>query len=448
MNLPSRQGSPPRSLLLGVIAVSAILFPGRARPAEPPVPSEPPVLTLRQARDEALRSHPAISAADLRALAAVALTRQVRAPQFPSLSANAVAVGTADDNTRLAAVGALNNPAIYDRSAEGLVFSQLLTDFGRTPNLAAGARLQSEAESDRARAIRAGILLAVDAAFYSALKAQAVARVTHQTVTARDTLLEQVRVMATNQLRSELEVSFARVALEEGRLLDSRAESDIEAAFTRLSTLLGQREPRTWVLREEEPADDPAPGEITQLIRQALDARPDLAVFRHQQQAAVRLARGEEPWRHATLSMVGSAGVAPVHDPALPDHYAAAGLVLNVPILSGGLNAARHRESLFRAEAAEAALQDAENSAVRDLRIAWLQERNARDRQQITAQLVRNARESFELARSRYLNGLSSVVEFNQAELNLLSAEITHTTTVSEYRIARSTLAYEAGQLH
>src|SRR5262249_44292018 len=132
-----------------------------------------PALTLQEAHETALRNHPLISVADLKALAAQQYTRQVRSAFFPNLSGNVVAVGTAGDNTRLAAIGALNNPSIFERNAEGLVISQLITDFGRTANLTGSAKLQAEAAANNAQATREQILLAVDAAFYAAVQDQA-----------------------------------------------------------------------------------------------------------------------------------------------------------------------------------------------------------------------------------------------------------------------------------
>ena len=45
--------------------------------------------------------------------------------------------------------------------------------------------------------------------------AQAILRVAQQTVTTRQVLLDQVSVLASNQLKSELDVSFARVAVQD-----------------------------------------------------------------------------------------------------------------------------------------------------------------------------------------------------------------------------------------
>jgi len=407
---------------------------------------ELPTQTLQQVHETALRNNPSITVADLKALIARQVTRQVRAGFFPNLSANVVAVGTAGDNTRLAAVGALNNPAIFDRNAEGLMVSQLITDFGRTANLTGSAKLLAEAAANNAQATREQILLAVDSAFYSALQAQSVGRVADQTVTARQTFLDQVSALASNKLRSDLDVSFARVNVEEARLLLSKAQSDLQAAFAQLSALMGQRQPRSYRLHEE-----PMPPEIStnvyDFVQQALGGRPELLGLRNQRDAALKLARGEKAMRYPTISAVASAGVVPIHDSELPDTYAAAGLIMSMPLFAGGYYSARQHAAELQAQANEASLRDLENNVIRDVRITWLNAQNAFDRYQITSHLLENARQSYNLAESLYANKISSIVEFNLAELNLVAAEISLANTKYEYLLQRSALSYQTGTL-
>jgi len=81
------------------------------------------------------------------------------------------------------------------------------------------------------------------------------------------------------------------------------------------------------------------------------------------------------------------------------------------------------------------------------VRIAWLNSQNAFDRLRITAQLVKNASRSFDLAQARYQNGASSIVELNQAQLNKISAEIAYANTKYEYLLRRSALNFETGIL-
>jgi outer membrane protein len=408
--------------------------------------ADPPQLTVEQAHEAALRNHPLIHVGDLKALIAHQNYREARSGFFPIVSANVVAVGTAGNNTRLAAVGALNNPAIFDRNAEGLMVSQLITDFGRTANLAGSARLQAEAAADDAQATREQILLSVDEAFYSALQAQSVTRVAEQTVTNRQLFLDQVGELAKVKSKSELDVSFARVNLEDAQLLLSKAQNDLQAASVQLSTLTGISEPTVYGLVEPSlPAE--ASTNATDLVQRALASRPDLLSLRNQREAAIKLARGEKALSYPTISAVASTGVVPVRDAQLPESYAAAGVVMSMPLFAGGYYSARREAAELRAQVGQERLRDLEDNIIRDVRIAWLNTRNSFDRYRITGRLLENARQSYDLAQARYNQQISSIVEFNQAELNLISAQISYENTRYEYLIQRSALDFQAGLL-
>ncbi|MGO8925694.1 MAG: TolC family protein [Limisphaerales bacterium] len=406
-----------------------------------------PQLTLQEAHQAALRSHPAISVADLKALAARQVTRQFRSAFLPTLSANAVAVGAANDNTRLSAIAALNNPIIYDRNAEGLILSQLITDFGRTANLTGSAKLQAQAEANSAQATREQILLAVDGAFFAGQQAQSVTRVAKQTVAERQVFLDYVSLMASNKLRSELDASIARVNVEDAKLLLIKAQNDVQAAFAQLANLMGLREQKSYRLVEE-PLPPELSTNISDFVQLALRSRPDLLSLRNSQEAALKFARAERALRYPTFSAVGSAGLVPIGNSALGDNYAAGGLILTLPLYAGGLYSARQQEAELRSQAAAESLRDLENNVIRDVRIAWLNAQNAFDRLRITAQLLENTKQSYELAHARFTNGISSIVEFNLAELNLLSAQIAYADTQYEYLVRRSALDYQTGSLH
>jgi outer membrane protein len=408
--------------------------------------AEAPPLSLQEAHDTALRNHPQIRVADLRALAARQVSRQVQAAFYPTLAANVMSVGTADENTRLAAIGGLNNPSIFDRNAEGLVLSQLITDFGRTANLSGSAKLQAQAEAQTAQATREQILLAVDASFFAAQQAQSVTRVAQQTVATRQLFLDQVTALASNKLRSELDLSFAKVNVDDARLLLSKAQNDSQAEFARLANLMGLREPKTWHLVEE-PPPPPLSTNISEMVEQGLQFRPELMSLRNSRDAALKFSRAEKALRYPIVSAVGSAGVVPVGDSQLPENYAAAGLSISLPLYTGGLYAARQREAALRAQAAEESLRNLENNVIRDVRIAWLNAQNAFDRLRITAELLDNTKLAYDLAQARYKTGISSIVEFNQAELNLLAAQLTYANTQYEYLLQRSALSFQTGSL-
>jgi outer membrane protein len=406
-----------------------------------------PSITLPQAHETALRYNPQISVADLRALVARQVTRQVQAGFWPNLSANILAVGAANDNTRLAAIGGLNNPLIFSRQAEGLILSQLITDFGRTPNLAGSAKLRAQAETENAQATREQILLAVDGAFFNAQQAQAVTQVAEEQVATRQIFLDQVGALMTNKMRSQLDLSFAAVNLEEGKLLLSKAQNDLQAAYAQLANVMGLRDAKIYHLVEE-PVPPALSTNASELIQEALRSRPELLSLRNSWNAALKFARAERALRYPTLSAVASAGVIPIGDSGLPNDYAAAGLSLSVPLFAGGYYSARQQAAELQAQAAEQSVRDAENNIIRDVRVTWLNAQNAYDRLQITRKLLENAQQVYDLAQARFNNGISSIVEFNQAQLSLIQAQITYASTQYDYLVQRSALNFQIGALH
>jgi outer membrane protein len=406
-----------------------------------------PTLTLARAHETALRNHPQISVADLKALVARQMTREVRSALFPNVSGNVIAVGTTEDNTRLAAIGGLNNPAIFDRTADGVMISQLITDFGHSVNLTGSAKLRAEAEANNAQATRQQILLGVDSAFFNAQQAQAVTRVARQTVAERQSFLDQVSALATNKLRSELDVSFAQVNVEEAQLLLIKAQNDLQASFAQLANMMGMRQPQGYSLVEE-PVPPGMSSNVSLYVEQALSARPDLVSLRNQREASLKYAKAQKEARYPTISAIGAAGVVPIHDPELPDYYAAAGVSLTVPLFAGGYYSARQQEAELQAAAQAETLRDLEDNIIRDVHVTWLNAQNAFERLQVTKRLLDTARQSFALGEARYKNGISSIVEFDQAELNLVQAEIAYASTQYEYLIQRSALNFQIGALH
>ena len=403
-------------------------------------------LTLKEAQEITLRNHPRISEAELEALASRQVVGEVRAGFLPKATFNATAVDAFESNTRLAA-GQLNNPSVFDRNAEGFTVTQMLTDFGRTAHLLNSSRLYSRAQDENAEATREEILLQVDVGFFTALKAQSVLAVARQTLEARRLLLDQVSALATNKLRSELDLRFARVAYEEGRLLVAKAENDLEDAFAVLSQLLGDRQKRVYQLVEE-PAPTVAPADSSALVDLALSRRPDLARLRLERDAAMQFAKAQRALSYPTISAFGGGGLIPVRDPAhFDDRYAAAGVNLSLPVFDGGLNAAKRSEAELRSEAATERLRDAEDTAIHDVRTAALNVNYALQRIDLTQQLLENASRAYELAEARYKLGSTSIVELSQAQLNKTEADIAHTSAKYEYGIQRAILNFQIGAI-
>jgi outer membrane protein len=150
---------------------------------------------------------------------------------------------------------------------------------------------------------------------------------------------------------------------------------------------------------------------------------------------------------YPTIDALGTAGVIPDRNARLGPDYAAAGVNLNLPIYSGGLYTARRREAQFQAKAADEVLRDEENNIIRDLQVTKFNLEYAYDRLALTRELLQNANEALQLAQARFNNGLSSIIELSQAELNQTSAQIGEANARYDYHIQHSALEFQLGRL-
>jgi len=427
------------ALSVGVLFAGKIFADGTTNAAT--------ALSLADAEKMALQNHPQIASANYRALAAQEAVTETRAGYFSNVNLYGNAVGAENEDARILA-GSLNNPSIYDRLAGGLQVNQLITDFGRTANLTASSKFQAQAEAQTANATREQVLLSVNVNYLGTLGAQAVLRVARQTVDTRQLLLEQVSVLASNKIKSELDVSFANVAVQEARLLQQQAQNNADDAMTSLSTALGYREPRRFELAELPPFVLTGTNDVSQLVEAALEARPELLSLRNEREAARTFAKAQRDARLPLVSAVGMIGDSPSHDPHLPDNYAVGGVQLSLPLFAGGLYKARQHEAEFRAQSDTELVRALENNIVRDVHIAWLNLNTALQQLQTTGELVRNAAEAYDLADARYKSGSSSIVELSQAQLNLTAAQIANANARYNVLIQQSKLNYEIGALH
>jgi len=401
-------------------------------------------LTLDEAEAVAIKNHPQVSAALLNAAAANQVTNEVRSNFYPTIFGSVTGAG-ALNNSRIAA-GALSNSIIYDRLATGFTVGQTITDFGRTSNLVASARLHAQAQQQSATATRGDVLRQVNHAYFGALRAQTVLIVAEQTVAARQLIVDQITTLANSKLRSGLDVSFANVNLGEAKLLLANAQNDLKSSFAELSTALGFRDQRTLDLAEPS-MPGTLPDNAVQLVADAMQARPELASYRDEHESALRLARAERALSFPTISGIATSGVLPAHEDTLHSRYAAVGVNVNIPIFNGHLFSARRTEAELRAQAAEQNLRDLENRISRDVQVAWLNANTAYQRLGLTAQLLDQAKQALDLAQTRYDLGLSSIVELSQAQLNKTSAEIASASAKYEYDLQRAVLNYEVGAL-
>jgi outer membrane protein len=435
-----------KARLLALVCLNAGLLVANGFGQAAPRSSQVDRMTLHDAEQLAFKNNPQISVAKLLSLAQGQVTREVRSAELPNATLNLTAVQPSQNGARITA-GVLNNPSLYQRAAGGVTFSQLITDFGRTRNLVSSAEFREKAQLSSEKATMADITLAVDQAFYRALQAQALLNVAQETVRARQTVTDQVQALTNAKLKSDLDLSFARVNLSEAQLLLLDAENRKSEAFSTLNSILGYEAQHTYLLVDETGGTvaQPPPS-VDDLVTQAFQSRPDLVALDDQAQAAEKFRHAEHDLYRPTISSLATVGDTPVRADPVSPWYGAVGVNVSIPVFNGFQFSARAKEADYRASALKERERDFRNQIARDVRVTYLQAGTAYQRMSVSEQLLKQANLALDLAQTRYKLGLSSIVELSQAQLQQTQAVIGNTNARYEYLAVLSSLKYQTGQ--
>jgi outer membrane protein len=408
-----------------------------------------PQLTLGQAEELALKNHPQIQAAVATSLATKQVVIETRSAYFPTVDGEIT--GSQGINQARIGAGYLTDSRLFNRFGQGIEVSQLISDSGRTPNLVKSSRLRAQASDQSVLATRYDVLLNVVRSYFDTLRAEALVKLADQTVAARQTMDDQVNELGRQQLRSLVDVGFADVSLSEAKVLRLRAADQVQEAYAVLARALGAQDSVQYRLSDEPLPPGPAQSAGI-LIAQAFNARPELAAQRLERDAADRFTDAERELKYPTLSFVGVGGFIPfinqVSYPRLiPHEYEGAAANLEIPVFNGHLFSAREEAARQQAIAAQQRVRDTENLIAQQVRVALAQANTAFQQIDVTAQMLRQAALSLDLAQSRYHLGLSNIVEVTQAQLSLTNAEIANLNAKYDYQISNAALQYALGQL-
>jgi outer membrane protein len=423
-------------------AASAQSLPGSPNAQDP---GQAARLTRTEAEQMAIKNNPRVSVSHLLALAQHQVVRESKAPELPTVTA-AITAEQAEDASRISA-GSLTSSRLFEHAGAGATVSQLITDFGRTHNLVASAKLQEKAQNANALATTEDIVLATDQAFYNALQAQALLQVAQQNVATRNTTQVQVNQMTVNKLKSTLDLSFADVNLSQAKLLQLDARNNADSTMAALDAVLGLDREVNYTLVDDDIQIQPPPPDPEQLTQLGLEQRPDLQALNYDQQAAVKFSRAQFDQKLPSITALGTVGSVPIRPAAyyLQNWWGGVGVNMNIPIFNGFLFSAQAKEASIRSQASSEQARVLRDQIVRNISTAWLAANTAYQRVAVTAELLKEANLALNLAQTRYQLGLSSIVELSQAQFQQTDAAIGNTNAQYQYKLSLATLNYQIG---
>ena len=218
--------------------------------------------------------------------------------------------------------------------------------------------------------------------------------------------------------------------------------------MAQLNALLGSTGFTDYKLADETPeSPQPAPLNAKDLVKLALNSRPDLIALNDQALGAKQFASAERDLNRPTISALATGGGTPVRaDEIQSSWYGAAGANIAIPLFNGFEYSARAKEASLRAQAASERVRDLQDTIARDVRKAVLDAQTAFQRISVSKQLLDQANTALVLAQARYQVGLSGIADLTQAQLAQTQAEIGYTNARYSYQAALASLRFETGQ--
>lgn len=402
-----------------IFFITALLLAIVAPAADPPASSPPGTLSLRAAVAKALATRPEVAAANQELLAARDHEAVKLRAILPELS---VALNTWRRSGQNGVADFIS--ATGTREYDYRVLAESTLWGGPRSGERRAALAQRESREAQLQQTRAELGEQVAIAYYSEQTAEADSLALEDSVAALSHYREMTQARLTQGAAAQIELSRAesRLAAEQARLLDRRAEADRLRA--QLAALTG--------LPEREISPEPAPDSLTPdseaaawLTRDPAPARPGTEPALLVAQAAARQAAGESMAERSNrlprLSVSASYGIDAEQIAGAPRGYQV-GASLNIPVdvfgkqrLSFRAATATATAARLRADATQLQLSSEEQNALRVVR-------SARSRYRLLIGALAGADRSQEIAAKGYaLGGMSSleVLDANQQRTDL-----------------------------
>jgi len=458
----SRYGPYLRVLLAGFLVFYLDVQAGQTILAQssppPPAGEKSEDLTLPAAVELALQSNPRVKAVLSNREMMDAQVREARAGWWPLLqfsetftrSNNPVFVfGSLLEQSRFGpenfAVDSLNNPDSLNNFRTAINLRWSVFDQMQSSAQAAQARIGQEQADHQKEMVKQQVRFEVIRSYFGVLLAHQRKDVTEEAVKMAESDRKRIADLFQSGLVVQSDLLSAEVQLAEFRQQQVQASGDLVTAHAFLNTVLGT--PVQTLQRVAGQLIDKQffLAETEELIRQALQSRPDYARAGSavkSSEEGVRGAKGNYLPRVDVFSSYGLSGRDLTSGSS--DYAVGAGLTFNLFDFgrSARLDKARAAQSTAAAEQEHLA-----NQVRLEVIQAYQDYVSARERLKVAAQTVTRAQEALRIVQDRYQEGLTTITEVLRAETAYLRTRLNLISSRYDYYIGYARVLMATGKL-
>ncbi len=407
--------------------------------------AQTPLLTLDQAISLALSDNPAIAEAEAAVEEADARVRQARADYYPQFSSSGLAkAGLSGALNGVQPLGLPNSP-FYRNFANGLNIYHPGLDFGRTKHTVGAFEYGRQAVATDLEAVQAAVVLDVTRAFYTVIQSRKIEAAAGEAVAGQQLTVRQAQAFVDGEIRSKVDLSFARASLAEAQLRALHASTTLRVARAALARVLGDSQAQFELVADAAP-ELPRLDPLDLLLDEAQANHPEIRALIAQQGAALETVRLARSRRKPQLSFFFSGGWARFSSLAL-GNLTAIGTGLAFPMLNFGKYKGAIEESEARLRLLDYRLEDLRQQVALDTRSAYYRVEGSLQAVPLREIRAQASHEAVRLARARYREQLGTMVDLNQAESRLAQAEADEWVGLYATKIAEAGLDFAVGRI-
>ncbi|MGE3806233.1 MAG: TolC family protein [Gemmataceae bacterium] len=318
-----------------------------------------------------------------------------------------------------------------------------LWDFGRRYGRYGRAKLGVEvAELQYARA-RQAVAYDVAAAYFGVLDARTRVRIGLESVRRAEYFLRDARNFKKRGVAIRNDVLRAQVLLADARLELVRARTAVGVGIARLSQVLGAPVPE--LPDEALPVETPLALSLPECLERAVAERDEFQVVLRAIESA-QLEQGIAKADTLPRIFVGATAANLVR-PDLDRHadLLAGGINIEWKFFDGGKHLGKMREARAGLEEAMASAAQVCDQIAYEVRVAYLEMADARERIRLSREAVEQSRENLRVVRSLLEEGDAHATDVVDAELARTRAEQNLATSLYDYQTALAKLAFALG---
>jgi outer membrane protein len=317
---------------------------------------------------------------------------------------------------------------------------------GRISSSIAAAEARGRGAGAQVQGAEEDMKLGVAEAYVAVLRSRKALEVADSNVRTLESMASDIGAMFERELVPRNDLLAVQVALANARQGRLKAANAAELALASYNRRLGEPLGRDVDLDETLPVPAALSPGVDELVAEAFDRRMELEALTDQAQAYGELAKAERARVLPQFNVTGAYNY--LENTFLNDQeFASVGIGVQWAVFDGG-QARKHAAALDRTRrATEQQRADVQSMIALQVRQAWLDVAETRERIRVTADAVDQADENLRIARERYGAGLGTQTQLLEAESLRVQALRNRDDAVLDAGLAKLRLARSVGTL-